>query len=326
MLLVTGCSSSDVSAPVKVVIPRGSTVRAVADSLESAGVVGSSRMFRWYASVAGRDRAIKAGTYQINKGESWSNVLDALVSGRAQERTLTIPEGFDLRAINPAIAKALDVPIDSVRAAVADTMWIARLQIPVGSLEGYLFPDTYTFPSSTTAREAIRMMVERFLEVWKPEWDARLQAMAISRHDAVTMASIVEKEARVAAERPIIAAVYWNRLKAPMRLQADPTVQYALPEHVERVMYKDLEVDSRYNTYRNDGLPPGPIASPGAASIDAALNPAPVSYLFFVAHPDGHHEFRNTFAEHQKAIAMVRKAATPPKPAADQRRPAARPK
>jgi UPF0755 protein len=326
MLVLAACGSNDVSAPAKVVVPRGATVRAVADSLESAGVVGSARLFRWYASVAGRDRAIKAGTYQINTGESWGNVLDALVSGKAQERTLTIPEGFDLRDITPALAKTLEVPVDSVRAAVADTALIARLQIPVGSLEGYLFPDTYTFPDGTTARAAINAMVERFLEVWKPEWDARLQAMAISRHDAITMASIVEKEARVAAERPIIAAVYWNRLKAPMRLQADPTVQYALPEHVERVMYKDLEVDSKYNTYRNDGLPPGPIASPGEASIDAALNPAPVSYLFFVAHPDGHHEFRNTFAEHQKAIAMVRKGVVPPKPTADQRRPAARPK
>jgi UPF0755 protein len=122
----------------------------------------------------------------------------------------------------------------------------------------------------------------------------------------MTMAAIVEKEARKAEERPVIAAVYWNRLRQGMRLQADPTVQYALPRHVGRVLYRDLAVDSRYNTYRNDGLPPGPIASPGAASIAAALAPANVPYLFFVARPDGGHEFRTTYREHQQAIAQLR--------------------
>ena len=152
-------------------------------------------------------------------------------------------------------------------------------------------------------------MLERFETVWKPEWDAQLKTLAISRHDAMTMASIVEKEARKAEERPIIAAVYWNRVKKGMRLQADPTVQYAMPAHTERVLYKDLEIESPYNTYKNAGLPPGPIASPGAASMEAALAPANVPYLFFVAHPDGHHEFRTTFAEHERAIADIRRAA-----------------
>jgi UPF0755 protein len=159
-------------------------------------------------------------------------------------------------------------------------------------------------------------MVERFLEAWRPEWDARLQAMAISRHDALTMASIVEKEARKPEERPIISAVYWNRAKKGMRLQADPTVQYALPQHVERVLFKDLEVESKYNTYKYAGLPPGPIASPGEASIAAALSPADVPYLFFVARPDGGHEFRTTFAEHSRAIAEIKKAKRAAAPAA----------
>jgi UPF0755 protein len=191
---------------------------------------------------------------------------------------------------------------------MTDTTWLRKLEVPVASLEGYLFPATYTFPAGTTAREAVDVMVERFLDAWKPEWDARLQAMSISRHDAITMASIVEKEARKPEERPIISAVYWNRVKKGMRLQADPTVQYALPQHVARVLYKDLDVDSKYNTYRNAGLPPGPIASPGEASIAAALSPADVPYLFFVARPDGGHEFRTTFAEHSKAIAKIEQA------------------
>ena len=128
----------------------------------------------------------------------------------------------------------------------------------------------------------------------------------MSRHDLVTLAAIIETEARKAEERPVISAVYHNRLKIGMRLQADPTVQYALPQHVDRVLFKHLNVDSKYNTYRYAGLPPGPIASPGAASMDAAAKPAAVPYLYFVAHPDGHHEFRRTFREHAEAIRQVR--------------------
>ena len=148
------------------------------------------------------------------------------------------------------------------------------LNVPAASLEGYLFPATYAFADGTTAREAVNAMLERFESVWKPEWDARVKAMAISRHDAITMASIIEKEARKPEERALISAVYWNRVKKGMLLQADPTVQYALPQHVDRVFYKDLEVESQYNTYKYVGLPPGPIASPGEASIAAALAPA----------------------------------------------------
>jgi UPF0755 protein len=195
-----------------------------------------------------------------------------------------------------------------VRVAVTDTTWRRTLNVPAESLEGYLFPATYAFADGTTAREAVQVMLERFASVWTPEWDARVRAMAITRHDALTMASIVEKEARKPEERALISAVYWNRVKKGMLLQADPTVQYALPQHVDRVFYKDLEVESKYNTYKYAGLPPGPIASPGAASIAAALAPADVPYLFFVARADGGHEFRTTFAEHQQAIADIKRA------------------
>ncbi|NBS59975.1 MAG: endolytic transglycosylase MltG, partial [Betaproteobacteria bacterium] len=177
---------------------------------------------------------------------------------------------------------------------------------PASSFEGYLFPDTYTFPDNATARDAVRVMVERFEKVWKPEWTARAAEVKMSRHEVLTLASIVEREVFRNDERPVVAAVYLNRLKAHIPLQADPTVQYALGKKPGRVLYRDLRVVSPYNTYLNPGLPPGPIASPGAASIEAALHPAKVPYRFFVAAPDGHHEFRRTFAEHEAAIAMVR--------------------
>lgn len=305
---VRGSADADGSA-ARVVIPRGASMRAAADSLAAHDIIGSTRLFRWYASFRGNARAIKPGTYLLPPGAGYATVLDALVNGKGIMTTVVIPEGFDLRDITPALAKALNVPEDSVRAAVTDTAWINQLAVPVPSLEGYLFPATYAFPEGTTAREAVNAMIERFLDAWKPEWDARLQAMSITRHDVLAMASIVEKEARKPEERPIISAVYWNRVKAGMLLQADPTVQYALPKHVGRVLYKDLEVESKYNTYKYTGLPPGPIASPGAASIEAALSPADVPYLFFVARADGSHQFTRTFEEHSRAIAQIRSAA-----------------
>ena len=152
-------------------------------------------------------------------------------------------------------------------------------------------------------------MVRQFESRWRPQWTARLDSLGLTRHELVTLASIVEKEARVADERPIIAAVYCNRLRIGMPLQADPTVQYTLPSHVDRVLYAHLETASPYNTYRNAGLPPGPIASPGTASLEAALYPAAVPYLYFVARPDGRHEFRTTFAEHTRAREQVRRSA-----------------
>jgi UPF0755 protein len=193
-----------------------------------------------------------------------------------------------------------------VNAAVSDTTLFNRLQIPAKSLEGYLFPDTYAFPDGMTARGAVLEMVRRFEREWKLEWNARLPVLGMSRHEVVTLASIVEREAKIPAERPVIAGVYRNRLRAKMALQADPTVQYAHGRHASRVLLKDLEIDSPYNTYKYPGLPPGPIASPGGASLQATLFPAEVDFLYFVAAPDGHHEFRRTLAEHQAAVRAVR--------------------
>lgn len=319
----TGSAITGAATTAKVVVPRGASVREVSTSLQNAGAIRAARLFRTYASIGGRDRLIKPGTYQFAVNAGWKNALDALVSGRGIVHSVTIPEGYDLRQITPMLAKALGVPEDSIDAAVADTAWQHSLDIPIKSLEGYLFPATYSFADGTTAREAVKAMIEAFEAAWKniPNAAERLQALAISRHDAMTMASIVETEAKRPEERVIISAVYWNRVKKGMKLQADPTVQYALPAHVARVFYKDLEVDSKFNTYKYEGLPPGPIASPGLASIEAALNPANVPYLYFVAHPDGHHEFRTTGAEHEQAKAMMKRerakaAAATAKPAA----------
>src|SRR5262252_5037927 len=293
---------------VRVTIPPGATMRVAAESLSHAHVIPFARGFRIYASVRGHDRGIRAGTYLFHRGASWSYVLDALRAGKGLVHIVTIPEGFSLTQIEAALENKLGSPADSVDAAARDTALLHTLDVPAHTLEGYLFPDTYIYPDGTTPRAAVAAMVRRFDQIWKPEWTARLDTIHLSRNEVVTLASLVEKEARVPEERPVIAAVYLNRLREGALLQADPTVQYALGKHVARVLYKDLEVESPYNTYKHKGLPPGPIASPGKPSIEAALYPANVPFQFFVAFPDGHHEFRTDLAGHEKAVAQARKA------------------
>ena len=312
-LLVIGvlaaCGGADGPAePVRVVIPAGSSFAAATDSLNSAGLVGSKPLFRAYAKLTGRDRSLKAGSYRFASDATWGQLLDALTRGRGVVATVTIPEGLALSSILPLLSRTLSLPLDSLQAAVRDSAMLARVGARTETLEGYLFPETYTFAEGASAREVVDAMVREFERRWQPEWNARLETLGMSRDEIVSLASIVEKEARIAEERPVIAAVYHNRLKRGMLLQADPTVQYARGQHAERVLYKHLEVDSPYNTYRHPGLPPGPIASPGEASLHASLHPANVPYLFFVAHPDGHHEFEVTFEGHTRKRQEVRRA------------------
>ncbi len=316
--MAAACGGEPHGIPEHVVIPIGATFRGAADSLGRAGIVEWPRAFRIYASLTHRDRVLKAGTYLLQRGISWSQALDALTRGKGLVHTVTIPEGWSLAEMVPALSHALLVPAESVEAAARDTALLSRVSATGGTLEGYLFPDTYSFPDGTTARTAIGEMVHEFEREWKPQWDEERAALGMSRNDVVTLASIIEKEARLSEERPVISAVYHNRLRLGMPLQADPTIQYALGHHVGRVTFKDLDVASPYNTYRHPGLPPGPIGSPGTASLDAAVTPAAVPYLYFVAAPDGHHEFRTTFAEHTEARQELRhkpaKHKSPPSP------------
>jgi len=306
-LSVAACSRGS-GKPVRVTIPVGSSLGNAADSLAHAGVIGSPRLFRVYAFIRRDDRDIKAGTYMLRRNSGYSATLDAIRGGKGIIHTVTIPEGYSLSQIIPLFATKLAIPAESLRAAVRDTAFLHQLDIPTETIEGYVFPDTYIFPAQTTAHAAIATGLRRFEQVWQPEWTLRLDTIGLSRNDVMTLASIVEKEARLPEERPVIAAVYMNRLHDHMLLQADPTVQYALGDHQNRVLYKHLEVESQYNTYKHPGLPPGPIASPGRASILAALYPANVPYKYFVALPDGHHEFRRDFASHESAVRLARRA------------------
>ena len=308
-MFIAACGGRKSSAGVaRATIPARSTLRVAAESLSRAGLIKSPTLFRLYAKFRGGDRQVRAGTYELRKDLGYGGIYDAVTGGKGLVRTVTIPEGYTVSQVVRAVATKLQVPPESVEAAVRDTALRRRLDVPAATLDGYLFPDTYTVPEGATARDVVRLMVRRFEQVWTPQWTARLDTVGLSRNDIMTLASIVEEEARLPAERPVIAAVYMNRLRSGMRLQADPTVQYALPERVSRLLFKHLRVKSPYNTYINKGLPPGPIASPGKPSIEAALYPAQVPYKFFVAFPDGHHEFRVTQAQHDAIVPVAHKA------------------
>ncbi len=311
LLSVAAACATPTGPLQKVTIPKGVPFRVAAESLAAHGLVSNVRLFGFYAKLRGRDRSMRYGTYLLARAVSWNELLDDLRRGRGIVHTVTIPEGYDLSQIVPLVAEALDVSRDSIEMAVRDSSLRRQLDVPTPSLEGYLFPDTYTFPDNVTAHEAVTAMVRRFQSLWRAEWDFALDSLKLSRHDAVTLASIVEREVRRREEGPVVAAVYLNRLRAHIPLQADPTVTYALGKRPGRVYFKDLRINSPYNTYKVLGLPPGPIGSPGLASLVAALHPAKVPYRYFVAHPDGHHEFRATYSEHLEAIRLVRAAAAP---------------
>jgi UPF0755 protein len=295
---------------VRVHVPRGASMSQVADSLAAHGLVNGGFAFRIYARIKGVAGSMKAGTYEFREGAGWDRMLDDLANGRVVNDRLVIPEGWDIRRIAPSLAAVAGVPADSVMAMLFDTAMPGRLGVPGPTLEGYLFPATYTFPVDAPLDTLIARIVERYREAWTPERRARADSMGMTEREVITLASIVEAEARRREELRTISAVYHNRLKRNYPLQADPTVQYALGERRSRLLYSHIDSSAAnpYNTYRRPGLPPGPIGSPGEAAIDAALDPDTVPYFFFVARPDGSHVFTNTFAEHQRAVAQSRRA------------------
>ncbi len=293
----------------EVVVPAGATALEVGEALRSAGLVRYPRVFALTARVMGQEERLKAGRYRFARDASWFAMLDQLERGSVETVPLTIPEGFTLRQIGARIAAFTGDSPDSIRRLLGDSAFVSELKVPGPTLEGYLFPDTYRFADDLPARSVILALVERYREFWTLERRARLDSLGLTERELVTLASIVEKEARVEQERPVIAGVYWNRLQRGMLLQADPTVQYALGgEPRERLLYAAIDsvAGHPYNTYTQPGLPPGPIASPGEAAMDASLSPAEVPYLYFVARPDGSHEFTRTNREHINAKNRIR--------------------
>ncbi len=293
--------------PVRVMVSEGEGFGTLLAELRANGLITRGWTFKFFARVLGHDRDIRHGTYEFVRGTAPVEILRALVRGDVLTIRVTVPEGFTSWQIAGVFAPA---GIDSagIMDAIGDPELVASLRLPVPTLEGYLFPDTYLVPYGNTARDVVGQMLHRSSADWTPERERRAGELGMTRHEVLTLASIVEAEARVPEERPRVAAVYHNRLARGMRLEADPTVAYGMGGFRGRLYYKDLKVDSPYNTYLHPGLPPGPICSPGAASVDAALYPDPEEHaLYFVARGDGRHVFSVTLQEHNLAVQEARR-------------------
>lgn len=311
-LVLMGCRHESNAKKVIVTIPPGATLDAAIESLTAHDVVRHPTRFHWYARLRGLGTSLKTGEYLLPQDAAWNDIVATLQRGHGVEVRWTVREGLMLTEVADLAASQLHIPRDSILAAAEDPALINNLGLPAATttVEGYLYPTTYTIPVHIGARDLVRVMTREFLSQWQPEWTPRLAEQRMTREQLVTLASIVEAEVRYGPDRPFVAAVYRNRLARGMRLEADPTVSYAHGKRLKRVWEKNLALRSRYNTYLYPGLPPGPICQPGRASLAAALDPAPVPFLFFVAQPDGRHIFSVTYAEHQTAIRAVKRMQT----------------
>lgn len=292
----------------EVEIKSGSTSKEIIDVLYDEGLIRNKTALRVYLKISNLGGSIKAGRYELHKGMSAEDIINKMVKGQVKRDTVkvTIPEGYEIKEIAAAFEKAgladKDKFIEATQNVSYDYDFLKSLPSRPVKLEGYLFPDTYEFSKNVTPEEIVKRMLGRFNEVFNEEMIKKAESMNLTIDQVVTMASIVEREARASDERPVIAAVFYNRIKKKMRLESCATVQYALGERKENLLYKDLEIDSPYNTYKKDGLPVGPIANPGKASIEAALNPADADYLFFVLKDgtSGTHAFSNNYNQFLK--------------------------
>jgi len=283
-------------------IPAGQGFRITSAKLLRAGLPLSPLKFRILAILNGDDKRIKAGDYRLTPEMSPEEILKALQKGRVRLYHLTVPEGFNLQQLAGAIEKKGFARATDFYRTANDPDLLRKLKIDAVSFEGYLFPDTYYFPRKIAPRRIIGVMVKRFRSIYKNSWIVRTKELGLTIHQVVTLASIIEKETGAGTERPIISSVFHNRLKRGMRLEADPTVIYGIADFNGNLTRKDLKTPTPYNTYTIKGLPPGPIAAPGHASLEAALYPATTPYLYFVAKRDRTHYFSTNYKEHRKAV------------------------
>jgi UPF0755 protein len=285
-----------------VVVAGGQSMARVAAALERRGIVRDALKFRLLARWQGADRRIQAGEYILSGALAPREILDILVGGRVRRQRLTIAEGLTVAQIADLVETTGLAGATDFRAAAADPDALAAAGIEADSFEGYLFPETYFFTASNTAADLVATMATRFHQVFRTEWKARAAEMGWTVHQVVTLASIIEKETGAPSERSLISGVFHNRLRRGMRLESDPTVIYGIADFDGNLTRRHLETPTAYNTYRISGLPPGPIANPGAAAMEAVLFPAETDALYFVSRNDGTHVFSRTYAEHLKAV------------------------
>lgn len=294
---------------ISVSIPDGASTYKIAQLLEADGLVKNRRAFVYYSRLTGLDRHLKSGKYALSPSCSIPEMVDILVSGTNDTVVFTVPEGYTVRQIGNLLEEKKLINREKFDYLVANGEFsfpflddLENLPAESVRLEGYLFPDTYYVESNCSEKQIINIMLQRFMQVMQElQFPSKVAEKGLTLNEAVTIASMVEREAKVDKERPLIAGVILNRLELGMPLQIDATVHYVLG-HRSKIYYKDLEVDSPYNTYRVAGLPPGPIGAPGKKSLQAVLEPGHTDYLYYVAKPDGTHAFARTLQEHNANI------------------------
>jgi UPF0755 protein len=282
-----------------VVVPQGYTTGEIAALLAEEDLIVSAQPFVWYCRINKLDGKLQAGEYELSSEDGIPGLAATLSAGRVNVTRFTVPEGYTKKKTSRAVAAAGLCTAEEFLASCERGDPGGRT--PTDDLEGYLFGDTYEINADAGADEVVETMLSRFFEVMGPEELARTEELGMPLEEVVTLASIIEREALLDDERPVVASVFYNRLARGMRLESCATVIYALGGDVERLTVQDLKVDSPYNTYIHTGLPPGPICSPGEASLRAALHPAQTDYLFFVSNGDGSHTFSTTLAGHLAA-------------------------
>ena len=290
---------------VNFVVAEGENASVVARKLEEEGLIRDGDAFSLYLKLWGKDRDLKKGEYLLSPSLSLPEIVSILLAGKTVEGTFTIPEGLTLQEVAYSLEKQGVVSSEEFLKVAQgenekwDYDFLASAPKGPNRLEGYLFPDTYRYLKGSDARTIIEIMLNRFGEVFTPDMEKRTKEMGFNVNQLITLASIIEKEAKLEEERPLISAVFHNRLKQNMRLESCATVQYIIGEPKPVLTTEDISIPSPYNTYLNVGLPPGPICNPGLSSIKAALYPEEgIDYLYFVAKGDGSHAFSKTYEEH----------------------------
>jgi UPF0755 protein len=288
-------------------VVEGMSFKAIAASLHKEGIIRYRGYFEIIGRLQGISRRVRVGYYGMSTNMSLWEVLASLRKGRIIEYEVVIPEGYNLYQIGWTLSGTplISDPQQFI-SLVKNKEYVRSLGIEADTLEGYLYPDTYFLPKGIRLEDIPKRMVQRYQAMFAESYRSRAKELAMSEHQILTLASIIEKEAKVAAERTLVSAVYHNRLKKGMRLQADPTAVYGTRAWVTQVTKADLKRKTPYNTYLHKGLPPGPIANPGQGAILAALYPEPTDYLFFVAQGDGSHFFSTDYGDHEKAVGRYR--------------------
>ncbi|MBC8278180.1 MAG: endolytic transglycosylase MltG [FCB group bacterium] len=282
----------------KIVIDPGDTLIKIAGGLENAGLVDDAGRFIWAAKIMRVETRIPAGIFTIPFGLSNRDLILRMMFSGTNTENVTIKEGWAAKKIAMVLQKECDIDSAGFMNAVLDSVFTHELGIEAPTLEGYLYPNTYNLYLGMNPYETARKMVTEFKSIFADSLKSRAFDIGFSVNEIITLASIIEGEIIYSSEAPVVSAVYHNRLKKGMRLQADPTIQYIIPDGPRRVLYRDLKIDSPYNTYRIKGLPPGPIGNPGKRAIFAALYPKKVPYIYFVARGDGYHNFNTTIEGH----------------------------